>query len=285
MFNSERRGGGLTMNKSLKANISILVLLVLSACQSMPARDSENTSSIKNINIPGVSTAATVEPNDLMFTNINHISAIVMRPKETVTIQANMPMMNHQVTVNPSTIFFKGKDSNGNTMICSIGPTLKPTIGQSQPFCLVEGDTKNLFNRVQIGRGFAHVPVYAPKVPNFIEDEILFNPNGPTKREIYFNKVENDNLFFTYKEYKDKQVIKTEPLIYPVQSPPFVLKIREAEFSITKVGKNIEFSVSKEMPNTIGDETMVNCVNKNSGLTNVTKVKICAVVYGIAFPL
>lgn len=278
----------MTMRKKLRANFYILALLVLSGCQSMPARDSENTSSIKNINIPGASTVATVEPTDLMFTNINHISAIVMRPTESVTIQVKIPIMReYQSIVNQNSLFFKGQSNDGKIMICSIGPTLKPAYGFNLPesYCLIEGETKNLFNRVLIGKDFKHVPVYAPKVPNFIEDELAFNPNGPTKREIYFNKVENENMFFTYKEYKDKQVIKTEPLIYPVQPTPFVLKIKDAAFNITKISKNLEFSLIEEMQNTIGDETMVNCVNKNTGLSNVTKVKVCAVVYGIAFPL
>lgn len=274
----------MNLTKNIRNSLPVLSLVLLTACQSMPQRDAENTSSIKNINIPAASTKASVNPNGLMYTNINQISAIVMKPTESATIQANMPLMNHQVSVNPNTLFFKGRSSDGNTMICSVGATLKPTIGQSQPFCLVEGETKNVFNQVLIGRGFKHVPVYAPKVPNFIEDEIVFNPNGATKREIYFNKAENNNLFLTYKEYKDKQVTVTQPLIFPIQKTPFSINIKEAEFVIDKIGNDLEFTVNKEMQNTIHDDTLVNCINKNTGLSNITKVKVCAVVYGIAFP-
>jgi hypothetical protein len=269
------------IQKTLIFGFSIVALI---GCQSMPEKNSENISTIKYINIPDITKTNTVGPNELMYTNINQIGTIVLKPTELTVINANLPLMNHQVTVNQNSLFFKGVTSGGKVMICSIGATLKPTIGSSLPYCLMEGETKDLYNKVIIKQGFPHIPVYTENVPTFVESELSFNPNGPTKREIVFNKVDADNLFFTYKEYKENQLIKTQPIIHKLSALPFSVSIKDAEFLITSVHNKIDFTVTKVMKSTINDDTVVNCVNKNSGNSNMTKLKVCGVVYGVAFP-
>ena len=271
------------MLQKIKISTALFSAFLLNGCQSMPQKDAENTSSIKTISIPPVTSKVSINPNELMYTFINQISAIVLRPKEVTTIHANLPLMNYQVTVNQNSLFYKGKSSDGKKMICSVGSTLKPTIGPLEPFCLVEAEKEGLFNKVLIGASF-HYPIKTPNVPEFIEDEITFNPNGSTKREIYFSKVENNNLFFIYKEYKDKALTKTQPFIFPVQKTPFLIKIKEAEFLITDINKNLEFKVLKEMNSTISNETQVKCLHKSSGASTHTRVNSCANLNGIAFP-
>lgn len=261
--------------------------MLISGCQSMPERNSENTSTIRNINVPNINNSVNVGTGEVMYTNINKIGTIVLKPNEQTVITADLPLMNHQANVNQNSIFLKGASSNGNIMICSLGATMKPTIGNTVPYCLVEGETKGLFNKVIIQQGFPHVPTYTPNVPTFTETELSFNPNGPTSREIIFDKHEADNLFFTYKEYKDNQVIRTQPITHKVSSLPFNVVIKDAEFLITEIKDKLQFTVNKVMKSSIDDETLVNCIGKNTGnriTNNKLKLKICAVMYGIAFP-
>lgn len=254
---------------------------------SMSENNSENTSKIKNINVPNVSDIASVSAGEVMYTNVNKIGTIVLKPTEQVVITANLPLMNYKATVNQNSIFFKGTSSNGSITICNLGSNMVSTYNEPFHFCLSEGESKDLLNKVIMDHFFPHGTVYTPNVPTFTETELSFNPNGPTSREIVFDKLEADNLFFTYKEYKDNQVIRTQPITHKVSSLPFNVVIKDAEFLITEIKDKLQFTVNKVMKSSIDDETLVNCIGKNTGnrvTNNKLKLKICAVMYGIAFP-
>jgi hypothetical protein len=174
-------------------------------------------------------------------------------------------------------------------MICSLEAIMimKSSNDSLFTFCLVEGEVKGLFDKVVMPGASLNGTVYSPNVPTFIETELSFNPNGPTSREIIFDKLEADNLFFTYKEYKDNQVVKTQPITHKLSSLPFSVAIKDAEFLITEIKDKLQFTVKKVMTSSVDDETLVNCIGKKTGnriTNNKLKLKICAVMYGIAFP-
>lgn len=270
--------------------------MLISGCQSMPEINSENTSKIKNINVPNINNSASVSAGEVMYTNINKIGTIILKPNEQVVITTNNCMFDScklsseklQAKLNQNSIFYKGSSNEGNIMICSLEAimVMKSSNDSSFTFCLVEGEVKGLFDKIYILGGSLNGTVYTPNVPTFTETELSFNPNGPTSREIVFDKLEADNLFFTYKEYKDNQVIKTQPVTQKVSSLPFSVVIKDAEFLITEIKDKLQFTVNKVMKSSIDDETLVNCISKKLGKPYKNKLNLnrCAAMYGVAFP-
>lgn len=276
------------MKKSI-INIAVIsTLLLLTGCQTVPESNEENAVSKKDIKIPSIGKVQSIQNGQSLYVQLEYLGSIIYRPTESRTFTAprTFNIGNYEVKMEPANIFVKGKTKKGAQIICSIEKIAKNYFNKLS-VCITDEEVSGKLNKLIINQADMHTKdVVLEKPPTFVEGEIVFNPSGPTKRELVFEKFNNKNLSLLYKEYSDNKLTLNQPLLISIDSFPATINIKQANITFNGYSEGkLEYMVEKEMPATITGKEKVQCVTPGYNVVFTSVLGRCTQNKQTVFPL
>lgn len=239
-------------------------ILILTGCQTVPESNEENSVSKKEIKIPSIGKVQSIQNGQSLYVQLEYLGSIIYRPTESRTFTAPRAFNigNYDIKMEPGNIFIKGKTVKGAQIICSIEKIATNTFDKLS-VCITDEEVSGNLNKLIVNQADMFTKdVILEKPPTFIESEVVFNPSGPTKRELVFEKYINKNISLFYKEYSDNKLTLNQPLFIPIESFPATVNVKQASITFNGYAEGkLEYSVQKEMPATITGKEKVQCVS------------------------